>query len=147
MQVILLEDVEKIGKKGIVVKVAEGYARNFLIPKKKAVEATEANKNRLEEELKQAEAKYKKEKENLTSIAARINNTTVTIAHLAGEGDKLFGSVTSMEIVDALSKEGIRIDKKKIYLENPIKELGVFTVPIKLHTEITAELKVRVVKA
>lgn len=147
MQVILLEDVERTGKRGAIIKVADGYARNFLIPKKKAVEATPANKKRIEEELKLIEAKYKKEKEGLEAIAARINDITITIAHQAGEGDKLFGSVTSMDIADALAKEGIHIDKKKIHLENPLKELGAFAVPIKLHPEITATLKVQVSKA
>lgn len=147
MQVILLEDIDRVGKKGAIINVSDGYARNFLLPKKKAVEATSVNKKRLEEELKHAEERHKKEKEELEAFAGKINNTSITISQKVGEGDKLFGSVTSMDIVDALSKEGIRIDKKKIQLESPIKELGAFTVPIKLHPEIIANLRISVVKA
>lgn len=147
MQVILLEDIERVGKRGGIINVSDGYARNFLLPKKKAVEATPVNKKRLEEELKHAEERHKKEKEELEAFAVKINNASVTIAQKVGEGDRLFGSVTAMDIVDALAKEGIHIDKKKIHIENPIKELGAFTVPIKLHPEITANLKVLVVKA
>lgn len=147
MQVILLEDIDRVGKKGSIINVSDGYARNFLLPKKKAVEATPVNKKRLDEELKHAEARLEKEKEVLLALAGKINNASVAIAQKVGEGDRLFGSVTAMDIVDALAKEGIHIDKKKIHLENPIKELGAFTVPIKLHPEITAELKVKVVKA
>lgn len=147
MQVILLEDIDRVGKKGAIINVSDGYARNFLLPKKKAVEATPVNKKRLDEELKHAEARLGKEKEALQILAGKINNASVTIAQKVGEGDRLFGSVTAMDIVDALAKEGIHIDKKKIHIENPIKELGAFTVPIKLHPEITAELKVSVVKA
>lgn len=147
MQVILLEDIDRVGKKGSIINVSDGYARNFLLPKKKAVEATPVNKKRLDEELKHAEARLEKEKEVLLALAGKINNASVAIAQKVGEGDRLFGSVTAMDIVDALAKEGIHIDKKKIHIENPIKELGAFTVPIKLHPEITAELKVKVVKA
>lgn len=147
MQVILLEDIDRVGKKGSIINVSDGYARNFLLPKKKAVEATPVNKKRLDEELKHAEARLEKEKEVLLALAGKINNASVAIAQKVGEGERLFGSVTAMDIVDALAKEGIHIDKKKIHLENPIKELGAFTVPIKLHPEITAELKVKVVKA
>lgn len=147
MQVILLEDIDRVGKKGSIINVSDGYARNFLLPKKKAVEATPVNKKRLEEELKHAEVRLEKEKEVLLALAGKINNASVAIAQKVGEGDRLFGSVTAMDIVDALAKDGIHIDKKKIHLENPIKELGAFTVPIKLHPEITAELKVKVVKA
>ncbi len=147
MQVILLENIDRIGKKGAIINVSDGYARNFLLPKKKAVEATSVNKKRLEEELKHAEDRHKKEKEELEAFAGKINNISITISQKVGEGDKLFGSVTSMDIVDALSKEGIRIDKKKIQLESPIKELGAFTVPIKLHPEIIANLRISVVKA
>ena len=147
MQVILLEDIDRVGKKGAIINVSDGYARNFLLPKKKAVEATSVNKKRLEEELKHAEERHKKEKEELEAFAGKINNTSITISQRVGDGDKLFGSVTSMDIVDALSKEGIRIDKKKIQLESPIKELGAFTVPIKLHPEIIANLRISVVKA
>ncbi len=147
MQVILLEDIDRVGKKGVIINVSDGYARNFLLPKKKAVEATPVNKKRLEEELKHAEARLEKEKEVLLALAGKINNASVTIAQKVGEGDRLFGSVTAMDIVDALAKEGVHIDKKKIHIENPIKELGAFTVPIRLHPEITAELKVKVVKA
>ncbi|MEK6681066.1 MAG: 50S ribosomal protein L9 [Nitrospirota bacterium] len=147
MQVILLEDIDRVGKKGAIINVSDGYARNFLLPQKKAVEATSVNKKRLEEELRHAEDRHKKEKEELEAFAGKINNTSITISQKVGEGDKLFGSVTSMDIVDALSKEGIRIDKKKIQLESPIKELGAFTVPIKLHPEIIANLRISVVKA
>jgi len=147
MQVILLENIDRVGKKGAIINVSDGYARNFLLPKKKAVEATPVNKKRLEEELKHAEKRLEKEKEVLQALAGKINSASVTIAQKVGDGDRLFGSVTAMDIVDALAKEGVHIDKKKIHIENPIKELGAFTVPIKLHPEITAELKVNVVKA
>lgn len=146
MKVILTEDVERVGKVGDLVEISDGYARNFLIPKKLAAEATEKNVKALEHEKRLISDKVRKEKKEALELAKKINECSITIPVKVGEEDKLFGSVTAKDIAEALSREGIKIDKKKIQLESPLKELGVFDVPIKLHQETVASLKLWIVK-
>ena len=146
MEVILREDIEKLGSRGQVVKVASGYARNFLLPNKIAVPATDANRKIVEQERQshlRKEAKLKGEAEDLAKI---VNGVSVTIAQKAGEADQLFGSVTSKDIVEALEKQNFSIDRRKIHLEEPIKQLGEFKVPVRLHKDVTAEITVIVTK-
>ncbi len=147
MKVILKEDVANLGRMGDVLEVASGYARNFLIPKKKAFEATAKNLKAIEHQKKLLADQMKREKKEAEALAIRINESSITIPVQVGEEEKLFGSVTNKDIGEALAKEGIEVDKHKILLEKPIKELGIFTVPIKLHSEVTANLKVWIVKA
>ena len=146
MEVILREDIEKLGSRGEVVKVAPGYARNFLLPKKLAVEATGANKKIVEQERQshlRKEAKHKNEAEDLSKL---LTGVSVTIAQKAGENDQLFGSVTSKDVGDALAAKNFTIDRRKIQLDDPIKQLGEFKVPVRLHKDVTAEVTVVVVK-
>ena len=146
MEVILREDIEKLGARGQVVKVASGYARNFLLPKRLAVAATESNKKIVEQERQahlRKEAKAQGEAEGLAKI---LTGATVRIAQKAGENDQLFGSVTSKDIAEALAVQNFTIDRRKIQLEEPIKQLGEFKVPVKLHKDVTAEITVLVVK-
>ncbi len=145
MQVILREDIEKLGKIGDLVKVADGYARNYLVPKKKAIEATPKNLNAMNHAKKMVSDRIRKIKKEATAEADKIKGLSVTIRAKAGEEGKLFGSVTSMDIAEAMKAQGIAVDKRKIALEEPIKRLGDFTVPIKLHTDVTADVKVSVV--
>lgn len=146
MEVILREDVEKLGGRGEVVKVAAGYARNFLLPKRLAVTATESNKKLIEQE-KQAylkrEAKAANESQELAKL---VEDQTITIAQKAGENDQLFGSVTAKDLAEALELKGFSVDRRKIQLEEPIKTLGEFLVPVKLHRSVTANLKVIVTR-
>lgn len=146
MKVILTEDVAHLGSAGDMLKVRDGYARNYLIPKAMAVIATTQNVRQLEHQKRQIQAKLAKLKKESEGLAQRIENISCTIARAAGEEDKLFGSVTSSDIYASLSNEGIEVDKKKIMLDEPIKSLGIFTVPIKVHSDVTANLKVWVVK-
>jgi large subunit ribosomal protein L9 len=146
MEVILRDDVSNLGTRGQVVKVAPGYARNFLIPKKLAVAATESNKKIVEQERQahlRKEAKLQSEAQDLAKL---VNGVSVTISQKAGENDQLFGSVTSKDVADALAVKGFTIDRRKIQLEEPIKSLGEFKVPVKLHKEVTAEVTVVVTK-
>jgi large subunit ribosomal protein L9 len=146
MDVILREDVEKLGTRGQLVKVAPGYARNFLLPNKMAVAATESNKKIVEQERQahlRREAKVEGEAKDLGKMLGAV---TITISQKAGENDQLFGSVTSKDIAEALEQQGYTIERRKIALEDPIKTLGVFKVPIRLHREVTAEITVNVVK-
>ena len=145
MQVILREDIEKLGKIGDLVKVADGYARNFLVPMKKAIEATPKNVNAMEHARKMVSDRLRKLKKEATTEADKINRLSITIKAKTGEEGKLFGSVTSMDIAEAAKAQGVVIDKRKIVLAEPIKRLGEFTVPVKLHADIAAELKVTVV--
>jgi large subunit ribosomal protein L9 len=146
MEVILIRDVPPLGKTGDLVKVASGYARNYLLPKSLAVTATPENMKQLDT-IKKRDAKVK-EKEILSAQALkeRIEAVSMTMKKHAGEEDKLFGSVTSHEIVDALAEMGIEVDKKKVVIEEHIKRLGDYTVPIKLATDVVANLKLSVVK-
>jgi large subunit ribosomal protein L9 len=146
MEVILREDIEKLGGRGEVVKVAAGYARNFLLPKRLAVEATDSNRKIVEQERQahlRKEAKQKGEAEDLSKL---LGGVTVTIAQKAGEADQLFGSVTSKDVADALAAKNFTIDRRKVQLEEPIKQLGEFKVPVRLHKDVTAEITVNVVR-
>lgn len=147
MKVILLKDIDKLGKSGQTVKVADGYARNYLLPQKLALEATQANERLFLEMKKQAEQKEVKIKKEAQELAEKIRGLSCTIVRQAGEEEKLYGSVTNMDIASAIQQEGLHLDKKKILLDEPLKSLGIFYVPIKLHPEVTTELKVWVVKA
>ncbi len=146
MEVILLQDVKGTGKAGDIAKVSDGYARNMLFPKKLAVEATAANRKNLEKQKELEAAKRAAEKAEAEATKAKLDKASVTIKTKAGENGKIFGSITSMDIADELSKQaGITVDKKKIQLDNPIKSVGELTVAIKLYPEVTANLKVNVV--
>ncbi len=146
MQVILLEDVSSLGKSGDLVRVSDGYGRNYLIPQKKAVFATEKNVKALGHQKRQVQHRLGKVKKDAEKLAQEIGNLSCTFTKQAGESGKLFGSVTSMEIESFLKEQGVEVDRKKIVLEEPIKSLGMFTVPIKLHSDIVAQLKVWVVQ-
>jgi large subunit ribosomal protein L9 len=146
MQVILLEDVSTLGKVGDTVKVSDGYGRNYLIPRKKAVLATEKNIKLFEHRRHETQQRMGTLKRDAERIAEKIEKFSCTFAKPVGEGGKLFGSVTSMEIESYLQENGIDVDRKKILLEEPIKNIGMFTIPIKLHSEVTAHLKVWVVQ-
>lgn len=146
MQVILREDIDNLGTRGQVVNVAPGYARNYLLPKRLAVEATDANKKIVEQERQahlRREAKLKSEAEDLSKL---LNGVTVTIAQKAGDADQLFGSVTSKDIAEALEAKNFTIDRRKIHLPEPIKQLGEFKVEVRLHREVPAEINVQVVR-
>ena len=144
MEVILREDIEKLGARGQVVKVAPGYARNFLLPKRLAVAATESNKKIVEQERQghlRKEAKLVGEAQDLAKMMIGV---AITIKQKAGEADQLFGSVTTKDIADALAAKNYQIDRRKIQLAEPIKQLGEYTVPIKLHKDVTVDISVLV---
>ena len=146
MDVILREDIDKLGSRGQVVQVASGYARNFLLPKRLAVAATEANKKIVEQERQshlRKEAKQQTEAEDLGKMMAGV---TVTISQKAGENDQLFGSVTSKDVAEALEQKNFTIDRRKIQLDEPIKQLGEHKVVVRLHRDVTAEVTVNVVR-
>lgn len=146
MKVLLKNDVPKIGRKGELLEVKEGYARNFLIPNGLAVEATGGTIKQYEEDKKAQERRKTKEKEDAQALAAKIKGTTLILRHKAGEEGRLFGSITSAEVAEALHQKGFQIDKKQIVLDEPIRLVGSHEVKIKLHTEVTASLHVEVVK-
>ena len=146
MKLVLLEDVDKLGKRGSVVSVKDGYGRNFLIPRKLAMPATDGNLKQIELEAKKYKVKEAKEETDAQSMKGDLEKLSLTIPMKAGEADVLFGSVTSADIASALEKEGYTIDKRKIDIGEPIKRLGVYHVPIKLFRTVTAEVKVWVVK-
>ncbi len=145
MEVILREDVKSLGKTGDLVKVKPGYARNFLLPKGLAFEATEGNRKRILAESKARMAKSAEERGAAEAVAAKLSGVTVTLARKAGEGDRLFGSITAQDIADALADAGQTVDKRKIELEHPIKSLGTHAVPVRLHHDVQAEIRVTVV--
>jgi len=145
MKVILIEDIPSLGKAGDIVQVAEGYGRNFLVPKKLALEAVPANLRRLEQQRETFLSKATKEKQKAAELAAKLEETPCTLARPAGESEKLFGSVTAMDLQRLLQEKGISLDRRKIHLSNPIKALGSYTIPVKLHPDVTAQLKVNVV--
>lgn len=145
MQVILLKDVKGIGKAGTVAKVSDGYARNLLLPKGMAKEATPANLKELEAQAALNEAKRKEELEAAEAMAKKIEEITLTIKTKSGEGGRLFGSITNQDIANALKEqENIDIDKRKFVLNAPIKHIGEFTVEVKLYTDVTANCAVKV---
>jgi len=146
MEVILREDIDKLGTRGQLVKVASGYARNFLLPKRMAVPATAANKKIVEQERQAYLRKEAKLASEATDLGKMLGAVSITIHQKAGENDQLFGSVTSKDIAEALEKQGYTVERRKIALEEPIKTLGEFKVPVKLHREVTAEITVTVAK-
>ena len=147
MEVILREDVKSLGKAGALVRVKPGYARNFLLPHGLAYEATEGNKKRLAAESKARDARASEDRNNAEAQAARLASVALTIQGKAGEGDRLFGSITAQDIADELAKAGHPVDKRKIELDHPIKTLGEHTVSIRLHADIHASVRVTVVQA
>lgn len=146
MKVILKENIDTLGHIGDIVKVAPGYARNYLLPKGFAVEATEKNAKALEHVVRQMAYKKDKVLQSAKSLVAKLEELTIELVHQAGEAGKLFGSVTNMEIAANLKEKGFDIDRKTIVLAEPIKQLGEYTVPVKIHPEVSATLKV-IVKA
>jgi large subunit ribosomal protein L9 len=144
MQVILREDVEKLGKIGDLVRVADGYARNFLVPEKKAIEATPKNVHAMEHAKKMVSDKLRKMKKSAVADAERLKGLSLLIKAKVGEEGKLFGSVTSMDIAEAARQQGIELDKRRIELAEPFKRLGEYTVAIKLHSDIHVDIKVTV---
>ena len=146
MEVILKERVEKLGTKGDVVRVSDGYARNFLFPKKLAVAATPANKVQIEHEKAAAVRREAKEKVEAEGLAQQLVKLSLKLTRKVGENNILYGSVTSLDIAEALEAQGFKIDKRKIELEDHIKELGQFSVPVRLHREVTVPVNVEVLK-
>jgi len=147
MEVILKEDVAKLGSRGDVVKVAEGYGRNFLLPRKLAIEASAGNKAVIEQMKAAAVRRSAKEKAQAEELSKQFDGLSVNFTRRSGEHDQLFGSVTSGDIAEALEKKSFNIDRRKVQLHEPLKTLGEFTVPIKLHKDVTAHLKVVIEKA
>lgn len=146
MEIILRKAVDGLGKEGAVLNVADGYARNFLIPKQLAVLATEKNRRLLEHEQRVLAVKHIKGKQEAEKLAIRIADTTCTVQRRAGEGDRLFGSVTTTDLAEALAEQSIEIDRRQIEINAPIRDLGVFMVPIRLHADVIANLQVFVVR-
>jgi len=147
MKVILREDVHGVGNIGDVLEVAPGFARNFLLPRNKAVEATGRNLKTVEHAKRVIAEKAKKEKAVFEERAKKVSAAAVTITVQVGKEDKLFGSVTAKDIAEALAAQGIEVDKRQIHLPHPIKELGTVAVPVKLHSQVTATVNVTVAKA
>jgi len=145
MEVILRDHVDNVGRRGEVVKVADGYARNYLLPRKLALVATPGNLKQVERERVKLDAKEAEEKGAADSIAAKMSSVEVVISRKVGETEALYGSVTSADIAEALGKQGFDVDKRKIGLREPIKKLGLQTVPVKLHREVIVQLPVKVV--
>ena len=146
IELILREHIEHLGRRGDVVKVADGYARNYLLPRNLALPVTEGNRRRIEHERKIAEQRELAEKSAAEATAARLNEVVCQITRRVGEEDVLYGSVTSADIAACLAEKDFDIEKRKIHLDDPIKQVGEFTVPIKLHREVTAHVKVIVQK-
>ena len=142
MEVILKKSVEGLGVPGDVLKVADGYARNYLLPMQLAVHATERNRRYLEHQKRVINQQESKDKEQAREIASQITGVTCTLKRRAGENDRLFGSVTSMDVAEALRAEGFELERRFLDLAEPIRELGVFMVPVKLHTDVVVELRV-----
>ena len=145
MEVILREHVDNLGRRGDIVKVAEGYARNFLLPRKLALAVTESNKRQIERERKVAEARDAEEKGQAEALAQRMAQIEVEIARRVGENETLYGSVTSADVAHALQTKGFDIDKRKIQLADPIKALGESSVAVKIHRDVVAQIRVKVV--
>ena len=146
MEVILRETVDNLGKRGEIVKVADGYARNYLLPRKLALLATEGNKKHVERERRIVEAREAEEKGAAAAIAAKLGAVDITITRRVGETEALYGSVTGADIAEFLKAKGFDIDRRKLILPEPIKTLGEHDVPLKLHRDVTVPLKVKVVK-
>jgi large subunit ribosomal protein L9 len=146
MEVILREHVEHLGKRGEIVKVAAGYARNYLLPRKLALPATDGNKKHVERERRIVEARESQERGVAEALGARLAAVDITIARRVGDTEQLYGSVTSGDIADFLKEKGFDVDKRKLILPEAIKAIGDYDVPLKLHREVTIPLKVHVVK-
>ena len=146
MEVILRDHVEHVGRRGEIVKVADGFARNYLLPRKLALPATEGNKRWVERERKMVEARETEERSAAEAIASRLTALELSVARRVGENDQLYGSVTNADIAEMLASKGFEIDRRKILLPDPIKALGGNTVPVKLHRDVTAQLRVVVAK-
>ncbi len=146
MEVILRDHVEHVGSRGEIVKVADGYARNYLLPRKLALPATEANKQWIARERKIAEAREGEERSGAEALADRLVALDLTIARRVGDNDQLYGSVTNADIGELLKEKGFDVDRRKILLPDPLRALGESLVPVKLHRDVTAQLKVTVVK-
>jgi large subunit ribosomal protein L9 len=145
MEVILREHVDNLGRRGDVVKVAAGYARNYLLPRKLALAVTEGNKRQIEHEKKIAEVRDAEEKNQADGLAARLAQLDIEIGRRVGENDTLYGSVTSADVAHALQAKGFEVEKRKIHMPEPFKALGEYTVPVKIHRDVTAQVKVKVV--
>ena len=145
MEVILREHVDHLGKRGEIVKVADGYARNYLLPRKLALLATDGNKKQVERERAKFEAKEAEERKVAEALAARMSGLAVEISRKVGESDVLFGSVTTADIAAALGAKGFEVDRRKLHLHEPIKKLGEFDIPLKLQRDVVATIKVKVV--
>ena len=146
MEVILREHVDNLGKRGEIVKVADGYARNYLLPRKLALPATGANRKHVEHERKIVEQREAQEKGQAEAIATRLAALEITITRRVGETEQLYGSVTAADIADFLKEKGFEVDRRKLILPEPIKSIGTHDVPLKLHREVTVPLKVQVLK-
>jgi len=146
MQVILQQDIPNVGKAGDVVTVREGYARNYLLPKKLAEVADPGNLKQLEHHKRVVATKISKMKKSAEELAVKLSQLSVTISRESGEGDKLFGSVTNKDLAEALRAEGFTVDRHDIRLEDTIKTLGIFDIPVRLHPEVVGTFKVWVVK-
>lgn len=146
MEVILKEDVQKLGSRGDVVKVADGYGRNYLLPRKLAIEATKANRAVIEQMKAAAVRRSAREKADAEALSSQVNNLSLTFQRRSGEHDQLFGSVTSADIAAEMEKKGFSVDRRKIQVHEPLKSLGEFTVPVKLHKDVTAHVRVVIEK-
>lgn len=146
MKVILREDVTGVGRLGDIKQVKDGFARNFLLPKKLAMEASDYNLKQVEMDQKKKDVKQQLEKKKAEEVAAKLQNLSVTMAAEVNEDEKLYGSLSAQDIAGAISQEGIDIDKKSIVLETPIKELGIYDLEVRLHPQVLAKIKVWVVK-
>ena len=146
MEVILREHVDNLGRRGDVVKVAEGYARNYLLPRKLALPVTDSNRRQIERERKLADAREADERRTAEALAERLAGFECVIARKVGEKETLYGSVTTADVAEALAAQRVEIDRRKLQLADPIKQLGEFSVPVKLHRDVTAQIKVRVVR-
>ena len=145
MEVILREHVDNLGRRGDLVKVADGYARNYLLPRKLALLATDGNKKQIERERAKFEVKELEEQKVAQAVADRMATVEIEIARRVGETEALYGSVTSADIAEALAAKGFDLDRRKLQLHEPIKKIGNYDVPLKLHRDVTVQLKVRVV--
>src|SRR5690242_17714377 len=145
MEVILREHVDNLGRRGEIVKVADGYARNYLLPRKLALLVTEGNKKQIERERAKFEAKEAEERKVAEAVAARLASAEIVIARRVGETEALYGSVTTADVAEALAAKGFDIDRRKLQLAEPIKKLGDVDIPVKLHRDVNASVKVHVV--
>ena len=145
MEVILREHVDNLGSRGEIVKVADGYARNFLLPRKLALRATEGNRKQIERERAKFETREAEERKVAEAIAEGLANLSISVARKVGESDVLYGSVTAADIAEALAAKGFEVDRRKLQLRDALKKLGEFDVPVRLHRDVTATLKVHVV--